>query len=105
MAYEIQTRRDTAANWTTANPILAQGEQGYETDTNKLKFGDGVSVWSLLPYFGGGSGPSLWAAGVTPSDIYNTNSGNVLIGSNTEDSTGVQLQLTNNSPTLSVAGI
>lgn len=54
MAVKIQLRRDTATNWTTDNPILADGEPGWETDTNQIKIGDGVSVWSALPYeFGG----------------------------------------------------
>jgi len=56
MATIIQLRRDTAANWTSADPILAQGEVGFETDTSKLKFGDGASLWSVLGYFGGTSG-------------------------------------------------
>lgn len=54
MSVAIRTRRDTAANWTSANPTLALGEQGYETDTNKLKFGDGVTAWNSLAYFDGG---------------------------------------------------
>ncbi len=41
-------RRDTAADWTAANPILSSGEMGYEVDTNSLKFGDGVSDWNTL---------------------------------------------------------
>jgi len=48
MAIQIQIRRDTAANWTSANPILAQGELGLETDTNKLKIGNGSTVWTSL---------------------------------------------------------
>jgi len=51
MASIIQTRRDTAANWTTVNPILADGEMGIERDTNKAKVGNGVSTWTALPYF------------------------------------------------------
>jgi hypothetical protein len=43
-------RRDTAANWTAANPTLADGEFGYETDTSKLKIGDGSTVWNSLAY-------------------------------------------------------
>lgn len=53
MADKIQLRRDTAANWTTANTVLSQGEQGYETDTGKMKVGDGTTAWSSLSYFGG----------------------------------------------------
>lgn len=52
----IQLRHDTATNWTTANPILAEGEVGVETDTNKFKIGDGVTTWSELAYQGDGGG-------------------------------------------------
>jgi hypothetical protein len=55
MADIIQTRRDTAANWTSVNPILAVGEAGYETDTNKLKYGNGSDAWTALAYFEGGT--------------------------------------------------
>jgi hypothetical protein len=46
----IQIRRDTAANWTAANPILASGEMGFETDTGKFKIGDGATAWTSLLY-------------------------------------------------------
>lgn len=46
----LQTRRDTAANWTLANPVLSDGEPGRETDTGKLKIGDGIRNWASLPY-------------------------------------------------------
>lgn len=46
----IKLRRSTAAQWTTANPILGAGEPGLETDTNKVKFGDGTTAWNVLPY-------------------------------------------------------
>lgn len=49
-------RRDTAANWTSVNPILAQGEQGYETDTKKMKIGDGNTRWNNLDYWKCGEG-------------------------------------------------
>ena len=49
----IVLRNDTAQNWLTANPVLLKGEAGYETDTNKLKFGDGTTHYNDLPYFGG----------------------------------------------------
>ena len=49
-AVTIQVRRDTAANWTSANPTLAQGEWAYETDTNKIKIGNGSTAWASLPY-------------------------------------------------------
>jgi len=50
MALQIQIRRDTAANWTSVNPILAQGEIGYELDTGKVKIGDGTTAWTSLVY-------------------------------------------------------
>lgn len=50
MSSLIQFRRDTSANWTTANPILAEGELGLETDTNAYKIGNGTDTWAALPY-------------------------------------------------------
>ena len=50
MASIIQLRRDTAANWTSANPTLAQGELGLETDTLKIKAGNGSTAWTSLGY-------------------------------------------------------
>jgi hypothetical protein len=51
MATRMQQRRGTAAQWTAANPVLAAGEIGFETDTNKFKMGNGSSAWSALQYF------------------------------------------------------
>lgn len=50
MATRIQLRRDTAANFTSANPTLAAGELAYETDTRKIKAGDGSTAWTSLSY-------------------------------------------------------
>ena len=50
MAVQIQIRRDTADNWVEHDPILAQGEFGYEIDTDKIKIGDGIVTWNNLPY-------------------------------------------------------
>ena len=47
---QIQIRRGTAAQWTSANPTLAAGEWGYETDTNKGKIGNGSTAWNSLAY-------------------------------------------------------
>jgi hypothetical protein len=46
----LQLRRDTAANWTSANPTLAAGQPGYETDTGRMKIGDGSTAWTSLAY-------------------------------------------------------
>jgi hypothetical protein len=74
---QFQFRRGTAAQWTAANPILASGEFGFETDTLKAKLGDGVTAWTSLTYALGatsvavgnitglGAGVATWLA--TPS--------------------------------------
>ena len=56
---KFQLRRDTASNWASTNPTLAQGEPGYETNTGNLKIGTGATGWIYLPYLnsGGGGGP------------------------------------------------
>lgn len=46
----LRHRRDTAANWTSNNPVLQAGQLGYETDTLKFKFGDGATTWASLSY-------------------------------------------------------
>ncbi len=51
MAIRMQQRRGTAAQWASANPVLAAGELGWESDTNKFKMGDGVNQWDDLDYF------------------------------------------------------
>lgn len=53
MTTRIKLRRDTAANWTATNPILAAGEPGLETDTGKIKYGNGVSHWNTIEHIGG----------------------------------------------------
>lgn len=51
MTTKIQLRRDTAINWSTSNPVLAQGEPGYDLTSKKLKFGNGSSAWNALEWF------------------------------------------------------
>ena len=75
MAIRMQQRRGTAAQWTAANPTLAAGEIGFETDTNQFKIGNGSSTWSALSYFknldgldGVGGIVTLDSAGLIPSD-------------------------------------
>jgi hypothetical protein len=50
MAFRVQIRRDTSANWNTNDPILLNGEFGYETDTGRYKIGNGIDVWTDLIY-------------------------------------------------------
>ena len=47
---QIQVRGGTAAEWTSANPVLLDRELGLERDTGRLKAGDGVTAWLSLPY-------------------------------------------------------
>ena len=51
---QIQVRRGTAAEWTSANPVLSAGELGFETNTGLLKGGNGTTAWNSLPYVGAG---------------------------------------------------
>jgi hypothetical protein len=51
---QVQVRRGTASEWTSADPTLASGEWGLETDTLKVKIGDGSTAWTSLAYQGAG---------------------------------------------------
>lgn len=50
ISQRFSLRRGTAADWTAANPVLASGEEGYESDTRKRKVGDGTKTWTQLGY-------------------------------------------------------
>lgn len=71
MAVQIQLRHDTAANWTSANPTLASGELGIETDTLRFKIGDGSTAWSSLAYRGvdGAPGGTLYTIDVSLGSV------------------------------------
>lgn len=61
----ILLRRGTAAQWTAANTVLGPGEAGFETDTGKLKIGNGSTAWGSLTYFvPGAAGSAAWG-GIT----------------------------------------
>lgn len=62
MATQFKLRRDTAANWTSANPVLGAGEPGYETNTGKLKVGNGTTPWNSLAYVKAGSADTATTA-------------------------------------------
>jgi uncharacterized coiled-coil protein SlyX len=47
---QLCLRGGTAAQWAAANPVLALFEQGYESDTQQRKVGDGTTAWDALPY-------------------------------------------------------
>ena len=49
----IQTRRDTASNWETKNPVLLAGELIIVTTNagdTRFKIGDGVKTYTQLPF-------------------------------------------------------
>lgn len=50
----IMLRRGRAYLWTQENPLLELGEPGYETDTKRMKIGDGKTEWNRLPYWSAG---------------------------------------------------
>jgi Major tropism determinant N-terminal domain len=63
----IRIRRDSTANWEAEDPVLAEGEPGLETDTGKLKLGDGISAWTLLSYAGGLVDLSIYVDALVPA--------------------------------------
>jgi len=80
MAYHIQLRHDTAANWTSVNPVLFSGEAGVETDTSKMKLGDGSTAWTSLAYYNGNAGDVSGPASATNNGIarYDTTTGKLI---------------------------
>jgi hypothetical protein len=69
MAVRIQIRRGVSTEWSTKNPILAEGEMALETNTRRYKIGDGVTHWNSLPYGGIGGEDSQ---GITVASYSNT---------------------------------
>lgn len=59
MSFTFKLRRGTAAQWMAVNPVLQTGEPGVETDTGKLKIGNGVSHWLQLGYLSGEGTPGV----------------------------------------------
>lgn len=47
---KIKTKQDTATNWQTNNPVLSNGEQGWDSTNKRMKVGDGTSAWNSLDY-------------------------------------------------------
>lgn len=80
----IRVRRGTAALWTERNPTLSAGEPGLETDTGKVKYGNGTNTWNDLPYSEPNSADDLGAETPEGAQIKVDNLRNlVLDGSNT----------------------
>ena len=55
----IRQKRATSEVWATLNPILEEGEFGYDMTEKLIKIGDGVSRWNALPWAGGGGAGSI----------------------------------------------
>lgn len=66
---QIKLRRDTSAAFASSNPILGNGEPAYETDTKKLKIGDGTTAYTQLEYFSAGGGGSTNISATLPLKI------------------------------------
>ena len=79
----IQIRRDVSTTWTSVNPTLSLGEWALETDTRKLKIGDGTREWKLLPYFEGSGGGGDFQGGPISIDLTPDSDGNVSLGGQT----------------------
>ena len=82
----LRHRRDTAANWTSNNPVLEAGQIGYETDTGRFKFGNGSTAWTSLAYGVG----ALADGDVTYAKIQDTTAGSVLLGRGSSGAGDVQ---------------
>lgn len=97
---QIQIRRGTASQWTSANPTLAAGEQGYETDTGKMKIGNGSTAWNSLAYAITGAVGTVTSitAGTGLSGGTITSTGTIAIDSTVATLTGTQT-LTNKTLT------
>jgi hypothetical protein len=98
---QIQLRRGTAAQWTSTNPTLAAGEQGFETDTGKMKIGDGTTVWTGLAYLGAGTVTSI-VAGTGLSGGTITSTGTIAIDTATTADLTTAQTLTNKTLTTPV---
>ena len=113
----MQQRRDTAANWTSANPTLLAGEIGIESDTSKIKLGTGSTAWTSLSY-------TPWsqvsayplvnadiaaAAAIAYSKLATLTSGNIVLGSsaNVATSTAVtgDVTISNTGVTAIASGV
>jgi microcystin-dependent protein len=73
MPTQIQLRRGTAAEWTSVNPVLMAGEFGVETDTDKMKVGNGSATWTARPYLGGISALDVYPIGSIYTSTVATN--------------------------------
>ena len=114
---KMAQRRDTAANWTSANPTLLAGEIGIESDTNKIKLGTGSASWTSLAYrpwsqvsaYPLVNADIAAAAAIAYSKLATLTSGNIVLGSsaNVATSTAVtgDVTISNTGVTAIAAGV
>ena len=113
MSDRIQLKRDLAINWTSTNPTLYAGEIGYETNTGKLKVGDGSTVWNSLSYYSAGSVTiedtpvsGHTTTGISSNWAYThaaSNTAHGITGSNTGDETTTRIASINHGATVKTA--
>ena len=114
---KMAQRRDTAANWTSANPTLLAGEIGIESDTNKIKIGNGSTAWTSLGYrpwsqvsaYPLVNADIASAAAIAYSKLATLTSGNIVLGSsaNVATSTAVtgDVTISNTGVTAIASGV
>lgn len=96
MPVRIQFRRGTETQWSTSNPVLAEGELGYESTNKTIKFGDGTSAWNSLPVAAAGDITRIIAGTGLTYGSQTTGYGN---GASAGYSNVVELQLDSNVQT------
>ena len=92
---QFQFRRGTASQWTSANPVLAAGEMGIETDTDKFKIGDGSTATS---------GRSSNSTYIQFSDVMNTSRNNLIMHLQNYSNTSVYKTILSRTNTPATSG-
>lgn len=69
---QIQLRRGDSTSWAESNPVLAPGEAAVETDTGRMKVGDGLLPWTDLDYFPSSVDSDQVIGSIPPSQVTGT---------------------------------
>jgi hypothetical protein len=102
---QVQVRRGTASQWTSANPTLASGEWGFETDTLKTKIGNGSTAWNSLAYATGSVSISNVTGLGTGVETFLATPSSSNLASAVSDETGSGALVFNTSPSLTTPKI
>jgi hypothetical protein len=97
---QVQVRRGTASQWTSANPTLASGEWGFETDTLKTKIGNGSTAWNSLAYATGSVSISNVTGLGTGVETFLATPSSANLRTAVTDETGTGALVFNDSPTI-----